>query len=449
LEGDQVMNDTRTRKAKGESDATAQAPHEIAAERLDADDAKGAVDAFRGLKKDVLADELRKLGFGSVYNAKSAAELLRRFEAVAEQNTKTNRNKRVQEARITTLNREIGRNEDNLRRHDEVVGEGGDAGAALRAGETRQDLVNRIEQQKRELASLTDTAPAKATVPEAEAAPAAEAREPWEKSAREYEAQGMSPTPDAKPMFNQREALQKQRRDIEDKINALDNRYVPSDNLSETERRILASGKLSELRKSRAVRENALGAAILSGKSRPFEWGTRDKNPEVNRLASERNRIIAEDKAIADRIDSLADHKAWVEYALAAGKPVPESVLAEIDPANVDSVDKVKTIATKFTAIYNGKEVVADSFQRAAQRVADNLATGDHGYVRSPNGQLHEVASDRKTAVIVGETRTKQQRDIAMMEDRIAKAKYPGEREALSQRLAALKSEIMDSAGIP
>jgi hypothetical protein len=151
------------------------------------------------------------------------------------------------------------------------------------------------------------------------------------------------------------------------------------------------------------------------------------------------NRIEQQKRELASLTDT----------ALAAGKPVPESVLAEIDPANVDSVDKVKTIATKFTAIYNGKEVVADSFQQAAQRVADNLATGDHGYVRSPNGQLHEVASDRKTAVIVGETRTKQQRDIAMMEDRIAKAKYPGEREALSQRLAALKGEIMDSAGIP
>jgi hypothetical protein len=93
------------------------------------------------------------------------------------------------------------------------------------------------------------------------------------------------------------------------------------------------------------------------------------------------------------------------------------------------------------TAIYDGKEISSENFKQASQRVQDNLKAGDHGYVRTPDGTLFEISREKKSAVRVKEMRTKNQRDISMLEEQIAKEKYPNERKVLGERLAGLKGE--------
>lgn len=92
------------------------------------------------------------------------------------------------------------------------------------------------------------------------------------------------------------------------------------------------------------------------------------------------------------------------------------------------------------TAIYNGKEVDAEDFKQAAQRVHVNLKSGEHGYVRTPDGKLFEISTDKRMAVPVNAMRSKEQRDISLLEDRLAKSQFEGERATLSKRLAEMKS---------
>jgi hypothetical protein len=113
---------------------------------------------------------------------------------------------------------------------------------------------------------------------------------------------------------------------------------------------------------------------------------------------------------------------------MAKGKPSVEPILS-----------KPNTQKT-FTAIYNGKEVEVDDFKRAAQRVADNLSTGDHGYVRDPKGKLYEIATDKRSAIPVEKIRTKQERDIARLEEQLGKAKSDAERASIQSRIDATKS---------
>jgi len=95
----------------------------------------------------------------------------------------------------------------------------------------------------------------------------------------------------------------------------------------------------------------------------------------------------------------------------------------------------------RHVAVYNGKEVEADNFKQAAQRVADNLRAGEHGYVRSPDGKLHEISRDKKTAVPVEKMRTTRERDIALLEDRIKKPMSTREKETLTRRLEELRAQ--------
>jgi len=132
-----------------------QEPWEVARDRLDADDASGAVDAFRGLKKGELQEQLLKLGFGSVYAVSSGPKLLGRFASISEAMTKGAQESYREKVRIKALERRIPENESNLERHDQVVAEGGPTYAGLRIGETREELVRLIDTQKRELGGLT------------------------------------------------------------------------------------------------------------------------------------------------------------------------------------------------------------------------------------------------------------------------------------------------------
>jgi hypothetical protein len=113
---------------------------------------------------------------------------------------------------------------------------------------------------------------------------------------------------------------------------------------------------------------------------------------------------------------------------MAKGKPPVKPILSKPDTQKT------------FTAIYNGKEVEVDDFKRAAQRVADNLSTGDHGYVRDPKGKLYEIATDKRSAIPVEKIRTKQERDIARLEEQLGKAKSDAERASIQSRIDATKS---------
>lgn len=108
----------------------------------------------------------------------------------------------------------------------------------------------------------------------------------------------------------------------------------------------------------------------------------------------------------------------------------------------VSKQEALKAKSAAHVSIINGKETPAGDFKQAAQRVSGNLKSGEHGYVRAPDGKLFEIASDKLSAVPVKEMRTKAQRDIALLEDRISKAKYPNEREVLSNRLEELKGKV-------
>jgi len=130
-------------------------PWEVAKDRLAADDATGAVDAFKGLKKGELQEQLLKLGFGSVYAVSSGPKLLERFASISETMTMGAQEAYRRQVRIKDLERRIPKNEANLARHDQVVAEGGPKYAGLRIGETREELVQLIEGQKRELKRLT------------------------------------------------------------------------------------------------------------------------------------------------------------------------------------------------------------------------------------------------------------------------------------------------------
>lgn len=144
----------------------AKEPWQIAKERLDADDPAGAVDALRKLKLPQLQEQLQKLGYGAVYNAKSAKDLLRRFEKEAPSATKTKREAAKKLLRIKSLTRQIEHDERRLGWHDDAIATGGDKGAGLSpmGDETRQDVVNKIAVAKRELADL-QPAPAPAAEP--------------------------------------------------------------------------------------------------------------------------------------------------------------------------------------------------------------------------------------------------------------------------------------------
>ena len=157
---------------------------------------------------------------------------------------------------------------------------------------------------------------------------AGKAKEPWEKNQREYEMQGMSPTPDAEFVCAKKAPLDAEIENLEVAIRELNPKYVKLGSLSVIDRNILASGKLSKIRKSLAVRKSTFGAAVLARKSRPFEWATRDANPKIRELAKRREQAIEERDALVRQITDLAEHEAWVRYALREGKPVPPEVLA-------------------------------------------------------------------------------------------------------------------------
>ncbi len=157
-------------------------------------------------------------------------------------------------------------------------------------------------------------------------APAPKGKEPWRISADEYGRKGMSASPDAAPI---KENLRQVEAQLSDVKKQLPSKYVDIGTMSQAERNILASGNLSALRKDINVRRSTLGAAILAGKSRPYEWASRDADPAIRALGQRYNELSNSKQDLTRQIDALTEHKAWAEYAIREGKDVPPEVLAD------------------------------------------------------------------------------------------------------------------------
>jgi hypothetical protein len=80
--------------------------------------------------------------------------LLRRFEQVAPDWTRSKQEELRRASEIKSLKREIENDTSNIKRHDKVQAEGGPPYAGLRPGETRADAVARLEKNKARLAEL-------------------------------------------------------------------------------------------------------------------------------------------------------------------------------------------------------------------------------------------------------------------------------------------------------
>ena len=139
------------------------------------------------------------------------------------------------------------------------------------------------------------------------------------------------------------------------------------------------------------------------------------------------NHLIQKESLTADKsvVDAVANEKAKEQRV----KPTPR----KIGP---------KESTNSHTAIYNGKEVKVDNFKQAAARVSDNLKSGEHGYVKSPDGKLHEIVKGKKSAELVERMRTKEEVQIADLETQISKAKSENERAVLTERLEGMKQEL-------